>query len=75
MRLRRVSAVAFALVAVLLGPMVLARQVPAVYFLLLVGPVALFVLSFIRTKTNDWTLAASRYIDLDLWPDRSRQSF
>jgi hypothetical protein len=52
-RLRRVSAFAFGFDALLVAPMVLTRQLPAVFLLLFVGPVALFILSFVPTRSHN----------------------
>jgi hypothetical protein len=48
-----VSAFAFGFDALLVAPMVLTRQLPAVFLLLFVGPVALFILSFVPTRSHN----------------------
>ena len=53
MSLRRMAAFAFGFDALLVAPMVLTRQVPAFFLLLFIGPVVLFILSFVRTKSHN----------------------
>ena len=51
--LRRAAAFALGFDALLVAPMVLTRQLPAFFLLLFVGPVALFILSFVPRKSHN----------------------